>query len=105
MRTGLVISFAVMMVALPLSAQTPVGRVPPAQPQPTEATPPVPRVLPLPSMEQRPAMLLQAQQLAILAYPSSVRRRCRSVWRPAVTGPSCQIPLSRLRLRNAKSFP
>jgi hypothetical protein len=70
MRTDLVISFAViMMVALPLAAQTPVGPAPPAPPQPSGTPPPLPRLLPLPPIDQRPEVLLQVQQLALSAYP------------------------------------
>ena len=79
MRAGLVISFgAILMVALPLAAQTPVGQAPPAPPQPIGAPPPVPRVLPLPPIDERPEVLLQVQQLALSAYPE-LRRKALQV--------------------------
>jgi hypothetical protein len=81
MCTGLLVSFAViMMVALPLAAQTPIGPSPPAPPQPSGPTGPVPRLVTLPLIDQRTEVLLQVQQLTLCAH-SELRTKALQVSR------------------------
>jgi hypothetical protein len=88
MRTRVTLTLVISTAAAAVLAAQAPARPAPAAPRDVKATAPAaPALLPLPPIDQRPEALLQAQQLALAAYPELRQLGMQLRVEDAVSGP------------------